>query len=199
MSRETIYALRRFTEKLAYTPVTMSGDVRPNLGPLAGVPGSVKIPQPESRQNLLGPDVTDKLTPPTESVTQAPALPNFDNSMSTDPGSAKPISDNAHALANAGNGVHRDWSDYLGGFVPAGVDLSTLGGMGLGGLGAYGLARLLQSREDEEKQRFPWLSTLAGTAAGGLLLPALLNSQYAQQAGNAIGGAASNAVKGVTG
>jgi len=43
--------------------------------------------------------------------------------------------------------------------------LGSLGGAAVGGLGAYGLSRLLQS--DEDKENTPWLMPALGALAGG--------------------------------
>lgn len=45
--------------------------------------------------------------------------------------------------------------------------LGTLGGSAVGGLGAYGLARLAQSDEDKETSHTPAIAALLGALAGG--------------------------------
>lgn len=230
MSRETVYALHRLTQKLAaekyegiggnasgadWRFATMGG---PNMGELspdgitrsAPVAGSRNMPgmqpvrtsadEPQGLDRVGNPYHTSPANIPEHtgrgSLDQRELMPAGVGDMVRDPADDH--------LTPPPDVDPQTWGQYLQSLM-GNVDWSTLGGAGLGGLGAYSLARLLQSG-DEDKKKFPWLSTLAGTAAGGLLLPALLNSSYAQQAGGALRDAASragtavgNAVKGVTG
>jgi hypothetical protein len=47
-------------------------------------------------------------------------------------------------------------------------------GAAMGGVGAYALAKMFGSSDDEEESRFPWLATLLGAGAGAAGLPAYL-------------------------
>lgn len=188
MSRETVYALRRFTEKLANSstmggPMTttdlMPSDGSPGFAPRKSQMSDPRDSKPDASFNQF-PGLPVGLVPyksPTYTEDVLPAPKILDNPLIA----GTPASDKVHATANANGGVQRDWGDYLG-QLAGNIDWSMLGGAGIGGLGAYGLARLLQSREDEERGRFPWLATLLGAGAGGLLAPHIMGNPYVQSA-----------------
>lgn len=115
MSRETVYALRRITQKLAADTAKLANLENAGLEPTG-------------------------TTDPSPPLQMTPA-------------------DAPKPTAPAGGG----WLETLAPFMPAAA------GIGIGGLGAYGLARLMQSREEKERNRFPWLATLLGAAGGGAL------------------------------
>lgn len=204
MSRETVIALRRFTTKLANSP-TMSADPSGAYAPGAGIApktlsGNYSSLKPDTRQNLLTPDEKLDLNNPNagRSATTTSDTPL----MKTDEGLAPfisarddgtPAGDAANALAESR--LNRGFLQKIMENDPDTINylMQVGGGIGLGGLGAYGLAQLLQSREDEEKKRFPWLATLAGMGVGGLAAPYLMNNPYVQQAGSAVGNAAMQA------
>jgi hypothetical protein len=194
MSRETVIALRRFTEKLA-APGAMAANYPSGPMPSARAALGEPVTSPESpptrfdlepgppKPGLSAEKTTTGVPAPVQSPAEYASVPYVED---------HPLSYFTHHGAPEGEGLvnEQSWLQSLLG----NVDMRMLGGMGLGGLGAYGLARLLQSEEERKKNRFPWLSTLAGTAAGGYLLPALMNNSYVQSAGNAVGNAASSAM-----
>jgi alkylation response protein AidB-like acyl-CoA dehydrogenase len=190
MSRETVIALRRFTEKLAYTPATMGAELAQSPSP---------IPPPELRENTRELGLPSFEIPAAPGAGDLPVIPRrVDATMPpprrSDELSNPPTSAAANRAVNDLGGGAKATEQSLLQSLLGNIDMSTIGGMGIGGLGAYGLARMLQSEEEKKKNRFPWLSTLAGTAAGGFLVPALMNNAYAQQAGSAVANAASGAV-----
>lgn len=189
MSRETVIALRRFTEKLAYTPVTMGAELpkRPSALP-PGVDARLLSDGDRPVMPMSVDATTSAGKYPSPSGIGDDVYPGFGRGYAEIGGPLErgPLEDEP---------AEQSWLQKLLG----NIDPRMLGGMGIGGLGAYGLARLLQSEEERKKNRFPWLSTLAGTAAGGFLLPALMNNSYVQQAGSAVGNAASGAVDSVKG
>lgn len=219
MSRETVIALRRFTEKLAdalgasfsrgmipHSPSEPT-DANATMGPFVGAgamgtqtPG-VQLYPVTGRDHLLvgdGAYADADATPGMSWRTTTTGLPSPPPPNPYDPNTPQPAGVSNELIDGR---LNRGIVQKLFERDPEIMQqvLQYGGGGLLGGLGAYGLARLLQSEEERKKNRFPWLSTLAGTAAGGFLLPALLNNSYVQQAGTAIGNAASGAVDSVKG
>ncbi len=149
MSRETVYALTRFTAKLQK----------------AAAEDELVLPDPSTgdNQNAL----------PPRGVSPGPGLvPNV-----TKP--PKAFSMKAYDAANAAPAPEgKSWMDALAGLGQYMPSMPVLGGIGLGGLGAYGLARAMRSKKDEEENNFPWLATALGMGGGGALA-AYLASQGA--------------------
>jgi hypothetical protein len=145
MSRQTVIALYRFTEKLAEkadelelpSPSGEKAEVKPT--PRGVSPGVGKSGKP------LVPNVT---TPP-KAYKAPPAPPAATPSWWEE--NVAPL------ISGAGEFIGQN-------------GLPMAAGMGLGGLGAYGLSRLFSSKKkDEEESSFPWLSTLLGVGGGGAL------------------------------
>jgi hypothetical protein len=166
MADTTVYALRRFMEKMA-APAATPIDL-PNIGPGKGVP-AIKDVMTYMKQNPFS-DLDELNAPsfsrvgPSRALAAAAAKPA--------PAAATPSwwEENVTPLmANAGNLVGQ-------------YGLPIAAGVGLGGLGAYGLSRLFSSKKDEEESSFPWLSTLLGMGGGGALAAYLANPANRQSA-----------------
>lgn len=80
----------------------------------------------------------------------------------------------------------------LAGYMPSST--TSMGVLG-GGLGAYGLARLLQSEESRKKNKFPWLQTLLGAAGGGYLSNLISDPAMQTQATQAYNSVAPRALR----
>lgn len=166
MSRETVIALRRFTEKMSTERTGVTADLAnalrsKNVPLYDALVASTRQSPFDSFEKMLDTEPTRRAVGPEAQLLDAGSFPNKTPAAPA----AKPEQS------------WMDWAKGIGssaaGAIPASAGLIGAGGL-VGGLGAYGLSRLLRSKEDENK--FPWLSTLLGTAGGGALA-AYLQSQ----------------------
>jgi len=196
MSRQTINALYRFTHDLmkragidtqpkierndpVTAPSKAKGDASPapkTKLPAADAPGDeifgsgVGEKAPQHSLGTLGDDRLwgrEPPAPPSGQSMSGPAPePNHNVLGENDPNTYGHGAPGAHAPASpAGGGIDPQLLQAL------------LGG-GAGALAGYGLGGAFQDEDDDSQ---PWLSTLAGTAAGGVGLPMLM--QYLSQQG----------------
>lgn len=178
MSRQTVSALRSFTNKLlkaaALDPkMTMPGGAgQPEMemprprGSQAKVP-NVTTPSKPFKAPAAEPEIT--LPPAEAGADQGGTPPVVSKGRRAAPSPAKPAAPVAQ----------RSWLDALGdlagsagNFMTDPTNLTAIGGLGAGGLAGYALGNMFQDDDDDST---PWLSTLAGA---GLGIPAALALQH---------------------
>lgn len=147
MSRETVYALRCFTQKLQKA----AAEADPELV----LPTAPEPVAPAPRGVSPGKGLVPNITKPPKPFSVADIAPKSETPPAQPEG--------------------QSWMDMLAGLGQYMPSMPVMGGIGLGGLGAYGLARMMRSKKDEEEDKFPWLSTVLGMAGGGALAHYLAN------------------------
>lgn len=155
MHVSTAKVLRRFAQKFA--------SVSPELDKLetaqleakpAKQPAKVQGPQEAPRTGMAGKS-TDRILNAVEEATRKPSLMH-----------------SALSGIDSAVGSAQDMGKSLGGLMMSSPGVSAVGA-GLGGVGLYGLARLLQSEESRKKRR-PVLAPALGAVGGAVALPALI-------------------------
>lgn len=195
MSRETVLALRRFTQKMAENTMSFDTTTRGtpgaklptiNSGVIPGMGGSeptitpprTSADEPQGLDRLGRPYRLNSVPSPTAGPQRRLEAPGADVIPSLVPGSE-----------TKDPGYFKDPPPPAADASSSGFDLSTLmqylphlGGLGAGGLAGYALGNMFQDEDDDST---PWLSTLAGAGLGTVALPYLMNyfgGQGGQQA-----------------
>lgn len=187
MSRETVLALRNFTNQMLKAS-SLAPPQKPELPPI--VPGA-KTPSAAAPKKLV-PNVTRPAKAPSDIETayrdfKDPPLilPAQDGQAPT--GTTVPPG-GATAPTAKTPGMLDSAREYLGNIDTSKIMeyLPYLGGMGAGGLAGYALGNMFQDEDDDST---PWLSTLAGAGLGSVALPYLLNSYLGQPGVTQLGSA----------